>query len=92
MQLLTWMLARMLARALTAQPPAYTDVMGGTYALATFLGPLLGGIFTKRPSWRWLFYINIPIEGCRRPLLFYVQKLLQQLVKYQRHGRIYYYR
>ncbi|MCJ1269306.1 hypothetical protein MMC22_009197 [Lobaria immixta] len=34
------------------------------------LGPLHGWISTKRPSWRWFFYINIPIEGCRRPWFF----------------------
>ena len=54
--------------------PAYMGVMGATYALAAFLGPLLGGVFTEKLSWRWCFYINLPIGGVSAVIIFFTFK------------------
>jgi len=39
----------------------YMGLFGAVFGVATVLGPLLGGFFVEYLSWRWVFYINIPI-------------------------------
>ena len=61
----------------------YMGYFGAVFAVATVAGPLLGGVLTEYVSWRWIFYINVPIGAIALPIVISVLKLPRHQEKHR---------
>jgi EmrB/QacA subfamily drug resistance transporter len=41
----------------------YQGLIGSVFAGASIIGPLIGGFIVDNASWRWIFYVNLPVGG-----------------------------
>ncbi|KAL2807747.1 major facilitator superfamily domain-containing protein [Aspergillus granulosus] len=43
--------------------PVFTSIFGMTFGVSSVIAPIIGGAFTDSVTWRWCFYLNLPIGG-----------------------------
>ncbi|KAF9967074.1 hypothetical protein BGZ70_000241 [Mortierella alpina] len=56
-----WIGTSYLLTSTTFQPLRYQGIIGAVFGISSVIGPLLGGVFADQASWRWAFFINLPI-------------------------------
>ncbi|WBW73762.1 transmembrane transporter [Schizosaccharomyces osmophilus] len=56
--------------------PVYTGLVASAWGIALVLGPILGGVICQRTTWRWIFFINLPVGGLAISCLIFFLRLL----------------
>jgi MFS family permease len=52
--------------------PKYQGFFGAVFGVSSVCGPLIGGAFTTNVTWRWCFYLNLPLGGVVLVFIFFL--------------------
>ncbi|KAL8921413.1 MAG: hypothetical protein Q9208_005739 [Pyrenodesmia sp. 3 TL-2023] len=55
--------------------PAYQGALAAIFGVSSIIGPLMGGAFTNTVSWRWCFYINLPVGAFAVLVIVFLVKI-----------------
>jgi MFS family permease len=60
------------------QRPIFQGFFGATFAVGSVVGPLVGGTFTDKLTWRWCFWINLPVGAVTIFIAIFILKMPNQ--------------
>ncbi|MCX5523756.1 MDR family MFS transporter [Streptomyces bobili] len=60
----------------------YQGLFGAVFGATSVLGPLLGGLFTEHLSWRWVFYVNLPLGAVALAVIAAVLRIPRKSAKH----------
>ncbi|MFF0015160.1 DHA2 family efflux MFS transporter permease subunit [Streptomyces sp. NPDC005374] len=60
----------------------YQGLFGAVFGATSVLGPLLGGLFTEHLSWRWVFYVNLPVGAVALAVIAVVLRIPRKSTKH----------
>lgn len=52
--------------------PKWQGMIGAVFGVSSITGPLIGGAFTTNVTWRWCFYLNLPLGGVVVVVIFFL--------------------
>jgi MFS family permease len=58
--------------------PKWQGVVGVIFGISSMTGPLIGGAFTTYVSWRWCFYLNLPLGAVVLVVIFFFLDISDQ--------------
>ncbi|RCI08540.1 hypothetical protein L249_8927 [Ophiocordyceps polyrhachis-furcata BCC 54312] len=59
--------------------PMFQSLFGVIFGISSVAGPLIGGAFTERVTWRWCFYMNLPVGAVAFGFLFFFLKIKTEI-------------
>ncbi|UPX21005.1 uncharacterized protein EKO05_0011211 [Ascochyta rabiei] len=68
--------------------PAFSGLIMGMFAVASIVAPLLGGAFTDHLTWRWCFYINLPLGAITAVTVFFTFQSTDPIVPATRREKL----
>lgn len=71
-----------------SQRPIYQGAFSAVFAIASVIGPLVGGVFVDKVSWRWCFYINLPVGAVSIIVTMLILHLPNQKLDAQAEGLV----